>query len=75
MGSNSRAFSRVFDAAQEKLRKVFGMELVELRSRAEIAKDAIGADDDENEQRAATGKKKGTFLSFLNFIIINYLLL
>lgn len=63
MGSNSRAFSRVFDAAQEKLRKVFGMELVELRSRAEIAKDAIGADD-ENEQRAATGKKKGTFLSF-----------
>ncbi|KAI1171283.1 MAGE protein [Nemania sp. FL0916] len=33
LGTNARAFKRVFDAAQEQLQKVFGMEMVELPTR------------------------------------------
>lgn len=54
--------------AQKILRKTFGMELVELRSRAEIHTDgnANGNKDDDLEEarKATTGvKKKGMHLS------------
>ncbi|KAJ7583842.1 MAGE family-domain-containing protein [Mycena floridula] len=57
MGSNTRAFNRVFEAAQGKLRKIFGMELLELRSRAELAKDATGPGNAEEEQPKKSKKK------------------
>jgi melanoma-associated antigen len=58
--------------AQKILRKTFGMELVELRSRAEIHAegnaDNNNKDDDLEEARKATGvKKKGTSLPPLTF--------
>ena len=53
----------IFEMAQKILRKTFGMELVELRSRAEIHTDGNengNKDDDLEEARKATGvKKKG----------------
>ncbi|KAF7983597.1 hypothetical protein HWV62_20497 [Athelia sp. TMB] len=60
MGSSSRAFNTVFDLAQKTLRKTFGMELVELRSRAEIhaESNATGANEDLEEASKATGVKK-----------------
>jgi hypothetical protein len=49
--------------AQDILRNTLGMELVELRSRAELDKDATaaagnGKEDDLDEARKATGVKK-----------------
>lgn len=65
MGSNTRAFNQVFERAQETLRSKFGMELVELPSRAGLDRDsntANGNEDELNEARQATGvKKKGKF--------------
>ncbi|KAJ6472320.1 MAGE family-domain-containing protein [Mycena vitilis] len=60
LGSSTRAFPRVLEMAQERLRNVFGMELVELRSRAELDKDKDtgAAGDDLEEARKATGVKK-----------------
>ncbi|KAJ7211020.1 MAGE-domain-containing protein [Mycena rebaudengoi] len=63
LGANTRAFAAVFAAAQTILRKTFAMELVELRSRAELDKDAAGPGkeaqaDDLDEARQATGVKK-----------------
>ncbi|KAJ6629869.1 MAGE family-domain-containing protein [Mycena sp. CBHHK59/15] len=62
LGSNTRAFARVFARAQEILRHTLGMELVELRSRAELDKDTAGPgagkEDDLAEARKATGVKK-----------------
>lgn len=54
----------MFEHAQKILRKTVGMELVELRSRAELERDAVeGArnnEDDLEEARKATEiKKKG----------------
>jgi hypothetical protein len=50
MGSNTRAFNAVFDRAQEILKDTFGMEIVELMSKA---------DRDSNEKpQAEEGKKK-----------------
>jgi hypothetical protein len=57
----------VFEQAQKILRKTFGMELVELRSRAEIHADGNadgggGNDDDLKDARKAAGvKKKGNY--------------
>jgi hypothetical protein len=65
LGSNTRAFNHVFDAAQELLRSTFGMELVELQTRAGLEQDANlnATQDDLNEARKATGiKKRGTFV-------------
>lgn len=61
LGPNTRAFNHVYDLAQDILQKTFGMELVELQSRAGLDKDANNANEDElNEARKATGvKKKG----------------
>lgn len=61
LGANaSRAFNSVFLAAQEKLRKVFGMELVEIPSRAGLDQDnnTNGNEEDLAEARRATGVKK-----------------
>ncbi|KAF7359315.1 MAGE domain-containing protein [Mycena sanguinolenta] len=62
LGSNGRAFNRVFTTAQGILRNTFGMELVELRSRAELDKDTAAPgtqnQDGLEEARKAAGVKK-----------------
>ncbi|KAK0431193.1 MAGE-domain-containing protein [Armillaria borealis] len=58
LGSNTRAFNQVLQLAQTTLQKTFGMELVELRSRAELGKDGVGGDEDLEEARKAVGVKK-----------------
>ncbi|SJL08717.1 uncharacterized protein ARMOST_12086 [Armillaria ostoyae] len=58
LGSNTRAFNQVLQLAQTTLQKTFGMELVELRSRAELGKDGIGGDEDLEEAGKAVGVKK-----------------
>lgn len=55
MGPNTRAFNHIFQIAQHKLQDTFGMELVELSSRAGIEQEN---NDEENEARKATGAKK-----------------
>lgn len=62
LGSNARSFNVVFEGAQKILRKTFGMELIELRSRAELYADGNeNKDEGLEEARKATGvKKKGT---------------
>ncbi|KZT64689.1 MAGE-domain-containing protein [Daedalea quercina L-15889] len=56
LGSSSRQFSLVFARAQEILRKAFGVEMVELQSRAALALDA---DEPEPTQVANGDGKKG----------------
>jgi len=56
MGTKTRAFNRIFELAQRKLRNTFGMELAELPSRAGL--DQENNNDEENEARKATGTKK-----------------
>ena len=56
MGTYTRAFNRIFELAQQKLRKTFGMELAELPSRAGL--DQENNNEEENEARKATGAKK-----------------
>jgi hypothetical protein len=69
MGTNTRAFNRVFDLAQRKLRNTFGMELAELPSRAGIDQNN---NEEENEARKATGaRKKGSFFFGMRFFDIN----
>ncbi|KAG7442695.1 MAGE-domain-containing protein [Guyanagaster necrorhizus] len=58
LGSSTRSFNQVFQLAQNTLRKTFGMELVELRSRAELGKDSVGGDEDLDEVRKTAGVKK-----------------
>ena len=66
MGTKTRAFNRIFELAQRKLRNTFGMELAELPSRAGL--DQENNNDEENEARKATGtKKKGQFLLYIRF--------
>jgi melanoma-associated antigen len=60
LGSNSRSFNVVFSEAQKILRNVFGMELAELKSKAELFDEG-----QTNEADKATGKKKGIFSAFL----------
>ena len=74
MGIKTRAFNRVFELAQRKLRNTFGMELAELPSRAGL--DQENNNEEENEARKATGtKKRGSFSStvllLINIFIIN----
>lgn len=62
LGPNTRLFNRVFARANQSLNKTFGMQLVELPTRANISQDQNGADDDLEEGRQATGiRKKGSF--------------
>ena len=63
MGIKTRAFNRVFELAQRKLRNTFGMELAELPSRAGL--DQENNNEEENEARKATGtKKRGSFFYY-----------
>ena len=63
IGTKARAFNRVFQLAQQKLRNTFGMELAELPSRAGL--DQENNNEEENEARKATGsRKKGLFLIY-----------
>ena len=65
MGTHTRAFNRIFELAQKKLRNTFGMELAELPSRAGLEQE--NNDDEENEARKATGtRKKGLFSLFFS---------
>jgi hypothetical protein len=76
LGANKRSFNEVLANAQDILKKTFGMELVELKSRAAEEEDGEkrkNANDEELEEaRNATGiKKRGacfcsfTFISFI----------
>ncbi|KAK0462896.1 MAGE-domain-containing protein [Desarmillaria tabescens] len=58
LASSTRSFNQVLQLAQSTLQKTFGMELVELRSRAELGKDGAGGDEDLEEARKAAGVKK-----------------
>lgn len=74
MGSNARAFTRVFQLAQEILGKTFGMELVELRSRAELEKGGApsgggGGDELDEVQKATTVKKKSAAAGSKTYIL------
>lgn len=57
MGSRSRRFGEVLARAQQILRKTFGMELVELQTRAAEEKDT--KKEKKKEKDTAGVKKKG----------------
>lgn len=60
LGNTPRAFKDVLERAQGILRTTFGMELVELQSRAELDKEDASKDNADGDRRKATGvKKKG----------------
>ena len=60
LGDTPRAFKDVLERAQGILRTTFGMELVELQSRAELDKEDTSKGDADGDRRKATGvKKKG----------------
>jgi hypothetical protein len=60
LGNTPRAFKDVLERAQGILRTTFGMELVELQSRAELDKDDTSKENADGDRRKATGvKKKG----------------
>jgi hypothetical protein len=62
LGNTPRAFKDVLERAQGILRATFGMELVELQSRAELDKEDTSKGNVEGDQRKATGvKKKGKY--------------
>lgn len=65
MGTQTRAFNRIFELAQKKLRNTFGMELAELPSRAGLNQEN---DEEENEARKATGTKKKGFFFWISEI-------
>ncbi|KAF8063435.1 MAGE family-domain-containing protein [Lyophyllum atratum] len=58
LGTNTRAFNRVFDRAQDILQTTFGMEFAELQTRAGLDGDAAHPDDELRQARGATGMKK-----------------
>ncbi|KZT30154.1 hypothetical protein NEOLEDRAFT_1127013, partial [Neolentinus lepideus HHB14362 ss-1] len=77
MGSNTRSFNSVMEQAQMILRKTFGMELVELRSRAGLGQEEN--DDADGEERtglkkkaAAAGSKTYILRSVLSSTIIEH---
>ena len=70
MGTKTRAFNRVFELAQQKLRNTFGMELAELPSRAGLDQEN---NDEENEARKATGARKKSLFSPSFFGCIRFL--
>ncbi|KAJ8515467.1 hypothetical protein ONZ45_g7134 [Pleurotus djamor] len=81
MGSNTRAFNRVFELAQGILHKSFGMELVELQSRADIDREEYENEDGGTQtqdasqrgkkKKAATGSKTYILRSTLDQILID----
>ncbi|KAH0580455.1 hypothetical protein J132_00190 [Termitomyces sp. J132] len=66
LGPNPRAFNRIYDLAQDILRKVFGMELAELQTRAGLEADATN----QIQERTATGvKKRATAIGSKTYIL------
>ena len=61
-GGNTRMFKNIFSLAQKRLQSVFGMELVELMTRAERDRDLDTVDDGDNSTAVGL-KKKGMFWS------------
>jgi len=62
LGPHTRAFNVVFEGAQQKLRKTFGMELVEVPTRAALDEENA-ADEELDDIRQATGvRKKGIYV-------------
>ena len=55
MGTQRGGFKEVFDGAQERLRNIFGMELVELQTRAATQDTALGGGDAGKRKRGADG--------------------
>ncbi|KIJ99264.1 hypothetical protein K443DRAFT_680105 [Laccaria amethystina LaAM-08-1] len=75
LGANaSRVLNSVFLAAQEKLRKVFGMELVEIPSRGGLDQenDINGNEEELAEARRATGVKKKSVALGSNTYLLPY---
>jgi len=77
MGSNTRSFNSVMEQAQMILRKTFGMELVELRSRAGLGQEEnADADGEERtglkKKAAAAGSKTYILRSVLSSTIIEH---
>jgi len=58
LGNSPRAFKDVLERAQGILRTTFGMELIELQSRAELEKDDASKENADVDRRKATGVKK-----------------
>jgi len=73
MGSNSRSFGRVFEMAQLTLKQTFGMEMVELQSKAALEKERTGVDEEQLEEsrKATATKKKGLSFPALSIDIQN----
>uniref|UniRef100_A0A0W0F617 MAGE domain-containing protein n=1 Tax=Moniliophthora roreri TaxID=221103 RepID=A0A0W0F617_MONRR len=72
MGGNARIFNRVFEQANATLKKTFGMELVELPSKASLEEEATGTVEDaelEEARKAVGGKKKATTVGSKQYII------
>ncbi|THV02609.1 MAGE-domain-containing protein, partial [Dendrothele bispora CBS 962.96] len=71
MGSNSRSFFRVLEIAQGILRQTFGMELVELQSKAAFDKERAGIDEEQLEEsrKATATKKKATTAGSKQYIM------
>jgi hypothetical protein len=60
LGNTPRAFKDVLECAQGILRTTFGMQLVELQSRAELDREEASKESVDGDRRKATGvKKKG----------------
>nr|GAT52227.1 predicted protein [Mycena chlorophos] len=66
---NSRAFSRVFAEAQSILRNLMGMELVELRTRAELDPDKEKPAEGEEARNAAGVKRKAAAAGSKTYIL------
>ncbi|TFK63639.1 MAGE-domain-containing protein [Pluteus cervinus] len=58
LGSSTRLFNRVFERAQHILQHTFGMELVEIQTRAGLDQEMNGVNDELDETRKATGVKR-----------------
>ncbi|TFK67294.1 hypothetical protein BDN72DRAFT_770853, partial [Pluteus cervinus] len=52
-----RLFNRIFERAQHILQHTFGMELVEIQTRAGLDQEMNGVNDELDETRKATGVK------------------
>lgn len=59
LGANTRAFKAVFAGAQQKLKATFGMELVELASRAGREHERNADEEPDRDANASVIKKKG----------------
>ena len=62
LGSNTRIFKIVFAEAQKKLQSVFGMELVELASRAGREQERQLAEDFKEELKAGRLRRMGKYI-------------